>query len=263
MHPAPYVAGPFAGFKGRRCGRLEAVLREAEVLETDAEQHLPVGVALLVLELLALQRGTDVEALVLVLDADAIGEDAGVLDVVAAADEPGPVVGELRTEPARDLLAVAELRGGIRLAAEEGIVEVEMKLGWPGAHQHFIASWTEGVGVVAEAVEQVEILDRRDLHRADDVREVILEAGAEGEVRVFVELVALADEDAARTAAVGHEAPAQPIGGALPGIDAVEAGESVRIEQVGVVELDVDAVFVGDVAEVALVGGGGHGDDGL
>src|SRR5262245_32010676 len=120
--------------------RLEALLVEAEVLEADAEQHLPVGIALLVLELLALDGEADVEALVLVFDAAAVRQDAVRLDVVAAADEAGPVVGELRAELAGDLLAIAEFGVGIGLVAEEGVVEVEVKLLRAPAYQHLVAA---------------------------------------------------------------------------------------------------------------------------
>src|SRR6202007_1682199 len=72
-----------------------------------------------------------------------------------------------------------------------------------------------------------------------------------------------ADEDAAGAAAIGDEAPAQAVGGSLPGVDVVETDKAIGIAKIGVVELAVAAVCVRNVAEVALVGRSRDGGDGL
>src|SRR5262245_53135380 len=58
-----------------------------QFLEPDGEGRLPLRALLLVLEFVALQRGADVEALVLILNAAAVVEHTIGLDVVAGGGE--------------------------------------------------------------------------------------------------------------------------------------------------------------------------------
>src|SRR5262249_28012230 len=185
----------------------------AEILEPYGKQLLPFRFVLLVLEFVALERDADVEAFVLVGDAAAIVEHAAGLDVVAAGEEEGPIVVDLGAEQRGDLLAVAE--GGVRvgLLGEEGVREIQVDDRWSAAEQHLLMARAQRIRVEAEAIEHVEVVDRRDLHRADDVRQMVLEARSGGKVDVVVELIALAEEEAGIATFVGEEGPAQAVGG--------------------------------------------------
>src|SRR5208282_537493 len=78
---------------------------------------------------------------------------------------------------------------------------------------------------------------------------------------VVVDLIALAQQHAGVTAAVAVNAPFEAVVDPLAVVDLIEAGEPVRIEQIRLVELEVQAVFIGDETGVAAVGRGVEGED--
>src|SRR3546814_7690701 len=74
------------------------------------------------------------------------------------------------------------------------------------------------------------------------------------DVVVLGEAVALADEGAGGPAALQHAGPFQAVIDARARIDAVTPGKTVQLEQVGIVELEIEAVLVGYLAGVGTVG---------
>jgi len=109
-------------------------------------------------------------------------------------------------------------------------------------------------GVDPKPIEKIQILVGGDTDRTDDVAEPGLEPGAGVEGVIGIELVALAQEHAAVAAAVAVDAPFEPVVDPLTVIHQVEPGETIRIEDIRLVELEIEAVFVGNQAVLPLLG---------
>ena len=117
--------------------------------------------------------------------------------------------------------------------------------------------------VELEPVRQVQLGDGGNVDAPDQVRKVILDAAAGSDILRRREAIALSDKGADGATLGAEGAPFQPVIDALAAIGAIYAGGPVRIEQIGLVELEVLAVLVRDEVGIGIVRAGDQRHDGL
>ena len=78
-----------------------------------------------------------------------------------------------------------------------------------------------------------------------------------------MEAVDLAHQGRNRADVLVEGRPVQTVVDARTGLDAIEAGEALHAEQVGVVEFQIEAILVGDAVAVAADGADHRHDDGF
>src|SRR5690606_13538859 len=119
--------------------------------------------------------------------------------------------------------ALAELFLDSAFSVEKGVVEPEIQRWRTGAQRDFVPVPLEVVAVEAKAIQQVEILGGRDVHPADDIGKLLLDARAVGEGVVVGEGVALAEKQAGEAAIIAIQAPAPAVIDTLAAIDPIDA----------------------------------------
>ena len=112
---------------------------------------------------------------------------------------------------------------------------------------------SDGEVTVVETEPQGKIEPRRRLHEdaANVVGHLIFEAAAGLERGILIGPCALADQRGRTATARAVEAEADSVIHARSGLDAIKAGMAIGAEQVGVIELQIPAVFVGNIRRIA------------
>src|SRR5690606_29048569 len=123
-----------------------------QILEDDAHEDAVVRLDLAVSVVGALGYGLDEEALVLVAEADLRAQGAFILQVAPVSEADAPVLVEARRDAEGDLLAIAELVGGVG-APDEEIGEGQVERRRADVEQYLVAPGGEVVLVEAEAIQ--------------------------------------------------------------------------------------------------------------
>ena len=217
----------------------------AQCLERDTEQYRIGGLQVAVLEECAGQIRRKDEAFVLVGQPEARRAHFIVGQVTLRRNLPPPIAGKLRVQAGREFLSCGKL--AVRLPFEEYVIGVQAKRRRASGKLHFVAPGRQIVLVPPRPVKNIQMPARRGMNPGDDVGQVVLQTGLVGEGVVALEPIALPHQDCCTAAIVSEYAPSQAVVKTWPAFHAIDTRESIRSEQVGLVELEVLAVLLGMV----------------